>query len=382
MYLLRRSRNLLLPLLAFAALGVGVVAVEFIATRGRTPSISGERAVASLEKLRLGGVDQWVLIRGHDRNNPVLLFLHGGPGMPAMFLAHAFQRDLERDFVVVHWDRRGAGKSFEAADPLEQLTVRQTLDDTFELTTTLRKRFKQNRILLVGHSWGSYLGLLAIREHPEYYAAYIGMGQLAGSRAEVRLQRREFLTRDGSLTGNTDLLSRLASGGDPTEDDLFRHAAELYHARSFWPILRTGLFAPEYTLWDVLNVKRGADLVGREMKYNVLPKPLDGEIPAFEVPVFFLLGRHDYNTPSSIAANYLERLRAPLKGLVWFEQSAHFPFFEEPLRFHEEMVRVDLSVRKFWAAAHLNEVGGRPAVAPPITAMERTASGRHSSPGR
>ncbi len=288
-------------------------------------------------------------IRGHDRNNPILLFLHGGPGMPAMFLAHAFQRELERDFTVVHWDRRGAGKSFEAAEPLERLTVSQTLDDTFELTEILRKRFGQNRIFLVGHSWGSYLGLLAIREHPEYYAAYIGMGQVAGSKADVRLQRLEYLTRDASLTGDTDILKRLASGGEPTEDDLFRHRAELYRAQSFWPILRTGLFAPEYTLWDALNVKKGADLVGREMKYDVLPKPLDGEIPAFQVPVFFFLGRHDYNTPSSIAANYLERLSTPLKDLVWFEQSAHFPFFEEPVRFHSEMVRVEHIVREFWA---------------------------------
>ncbi|GAH12211.1 unnamed protein product, partial [marine sediment metagenome] len=255
-------------LLGLAALGVGVVAVELIATRGRTPSIDGEHAVGSLEELRLGGAEQWVLTRGHDRNKPVLLFLHGGPGMPAMFLAHAFQRELERDFVVVHWDRRGAGKSFEAADPVEALTVRQTLDDTIELTTTLRERFKQNRIILVGHSWGSYLGLLAIREHPEYYAAYIGMGQLAGSKSEARLRRREFLTRDASLTNDTELLNRLESGGEPTEDDLFRHGAELYHARSFWPILRTGLLAPEYTLWDALNVKRGADLVDREMKYD------------------------------------------------------------------------------------------------------------------
>jgi pimeloyl-ACP methyl ester carboxylesterase len=192
------------------------------------------------------------------------------------------------------------------------------------------------------------------------------------------LQRREFLTRDASFTGDTGLLNRLASGGDPTEDDLFRHGAELYHERSFWPILRTGLLAPEYTLWDALNVKRGAGLVGRAMKHDVLPKPLDGEIPAFEVPVFFFLGRHDYNTPSSIAATYLGRLRAPLKGLVWFEQSAHFPFFEEPLRFHTEMVRVERRAREFWAGRALNEVGNEPGVGPPInnTARGRATYGR------
>ena len=336
----RPIRHLLLVFPALVAIGTALLAIEFIVLRGSTPAIDGERAIASLEQITLGGIDQWVLIRGHDHTKPVVLFLHGGPGMPAMFLAHAFQRELERDFVMVQWDRRGAGKSFEAAEPLESLTVRRTLEDTIALTRILCERFKKNRIILVGHSWGSYLGLLAIREHPEYYSAYIGTGQLAGNKGEVKLQRRQFLMRDASATGNLELLNRLAAGGDPTEDDLFHHGAELYNARSFWPILRTGLLAPEYTLSDALNVKRGADLVGREMKYDVLPKPLDGEITSFDVPVFFFLGRHDYNTPSSIAADYLERLQAPLKGLVWFDESAHFPFFEEHVRFGAEMVRV------------------------------------------
>ena len=371
----RRLRLLLLAFFVLVALGAGLVAIEFIALRGRTPSISGARAVASLEEITLGGAAQWVLIRGRDSHNPVVLFLHGGPGMPAMFLAHAFQHELEREFVVVQWDRRGAGKSFGAAMPLDSLTVRRTLEDVFALTMILRERFKENRIILVGHSWGSYLGLLAIREHPQYYTAYIGMGQLAGSKAEVQLQRREFLTREASLTADSALLNRLASGADPTEDDLFRHGAELYHARSFWPILKTGLLAPEYTLWDALNVKRGADLVGRQMKYDLLPKPLDGEITAFDVPIFFFLGRHDFNTPSSIAANYLERLRAPLKGLVWFEQSAHFPFFEEPVRFAMELARVERDVRSFWTRRTLNEGGEIGRVEPPNTAMERTAYG-------
>ncbi len=374
-----RSRNLTLAILALLALTVGAVAVAFIAVRGRTPSIIEANAVASLEEVRLGGADQWILIRGHDRNKPVLLFLHGGPGMPAMFLAHAFQRELEHDFVVVHWDRRGAGRSFEAAQPLESLTVRRTLDDAFELTRLLRERFKQDRIMLVGHSWGSYLGLLAIREHPEYYAAYVGTGQIAGSKAEVQLQRREFLTHDASATGDTALLKRLAGGSDPTEDDLFRHGVELYGARSFWPLLRTGLLAPEYTLWDALNVKRGADLVGREMRYGTLPRPHEGEVLAVDVPVFFMLGRNDLNTPSVLAAKYLERLQAPVKELTWFEQSAHFPFFEEPKRFHMEMVRIEGEVRDYWSRRAVNQTGHVRVAGPPDTRVERTVSGRRQS---
>lgn len=132
------------------------------------------------------------------------------------------------------------------------------------------------------------------------------------------------------------------------EDDLFRFGGQLYHARSFWPILKTGLLAPEYTLRDALNVKKGADLVARKMQYDVVPKPLEGEGAGVAVPVFFFLGRHDLNTPSELAAQYLERLDAPLKELVWFEPSAPFPFFDEPDRFHREMIRVKQAVSAFW----------------------------------
>jgi len=266
-----------------------------------------------------------------------------------MFLAHAFQRELERDFVVVHWDRRGAGKSFRAQSRTPGLSVSQTLADTHELTRSLRERFGQPRIYLVGHSWGSYLGLLAVQGHPEYHAAFVGTGQMAGTRNEEQTLRREFLYRAAKEAGDSELQLRAAdASAEITEDDLFRSGGELYASRTFWPILRTGLGAPEYTLRDVLNVKRGADLVGREMKYDIVPRPSEGEIQTIDVPVFFFLGRHDFNTPSQLAAEYLDRLDAPLKGLVWFEQSAHFPFFEEPSRFHREMLGTAQAVVGFW----------------------------------
>jgi predicted alpha/beta-fold hydrolase len=168
---LRRS---LFVVSALVGITLVVILVEFVLMRGRTPAIRDDSgsvipgSIASLERLRIGGVEQYVLIRGHDRRKPLLLFLHGGPGMPSMYLAHAFQRELERDFVVVHRDRRGAGKSYAALGPEEIPTVSQTLADTLELTRHLRERFGHETIYLAGHSWGSYLGILAVRERPEY----------------------------------------------------------------------------------------------------------------------------------------------------------------------------------------------------------------------
>ena len=277
--------------------------------------------------------------------------------MPAMFLAHAFQRELERDFVVVHWDRRGAGKSFDTWSQSPTVTVSQALEDTYVLTRILRARFPRQRIFLVGHSWGSYLGLLAVQRHPEYYAAFVGIGQLAGNLEEVHAVRRELLHQAAVELGDSELQARVAdTTAEITEDDLFRSGGELYASRSFWPLLKTGLAAPEYTLRDVLNVKKGSDLVGRKMGYDILPKPLEGEIPRVEVPVFFFLGRHDFNTPSELAAHYLGRLDAPFKRIVWFERSAHFPFFEEPDRFHSELLRAAEDADDFWNSKGNDEV--------------------------
>jgi pimeloyl-ACP methyl ester carboxylesterase len=351
-----RFRRVILAFAAIALLSLLAITLKFVILRGGTPAIPDSGSIASLEKQQIGGLDQWVLIRGRDRTKPVLLFLHGGPGMPAMYLAHEFQSELERDFVVVHWDRRGAGKSFDAHLHTPAFGVRRTLSDTYELTEKLRVRFHQQRIYLVGHSWGSYLGLLAIREHPEYYSAFIGMGVPAGSREQVRVLRREFLSRMATDTGNSNLKARLADATmEVSEDDLFECGGELYASRSFWPILKAGLTAPEYTLRDAMNVKKGADLVNHEMKYDVVPGLLEGEISRVQVPVFFFLGRHDFNTPSQLAAQYLSRLDAPLKGLVWFEHSAHFPFFEESDSFRKEMARVGHEAQAFWNSQTLEK---------------------------
>ncbi len=350
----------------------GWAAFQFVLTRPSTPGITGPGgeplpdAVASLETVELGGVEQWILVRGRDRRDPVLLFLHGGPGMPAMYLAHDFQRSLESDFVVVHWDRRGAGKSYDAGRDSTGLTVSRTLADTRELTRLLMRRFDEDRIYLVGHSWGSYLGMLAVREHPALYAAFVGTGQMAADTARVRAVQRRFVAGAARRAGDSAVLKRVRRSGVVTEDDLFRYGGELHGETSFWPILLTGLRAPEYELSDVWNVRRGADRVDRLMEYDVIGEaPLDRKVLEVEVPVFFFLGRHDRNTPSSLAAAYLERLEAPLKDVVWFEASAHFPFWSEPERFHREMVRVRERVEAYrgagGSAGMPPERGARPA---------------------
>jgi pimeloyl-ACP methyl ester carboxylesterase len=244
------------------------VLIVFFLLRGRTPPVRDAKGrvspqgIATIEWLTLGGVRQAVLVRGADTTRPVVLFLHGGPGMPTMYLAHAFQRPLERDFVMVHWDRRGAGKSYGARRPADSLTVPRTLADLYEITRWLRVRFHQDRIYLVGHSWGTYLGIVAVTEHPEWYRAYIGMGQLVPDTVAAHAAQRLLVLEEARRQGDVALVARLASpDARVTEKDLFAVGGELRHATSFWPLLRAGLLAPEYTLLDAWNVQRGSQLL-------------------------------------------------------------------------------------------------------------------------
>ena len=327
--------------------GALALVVWHVLTHGRTPPILDARgapvpgSVASLERMQLGGVPQSVLIRGRARHNPVLLFLHGGPGMPAMFLAHAWQRPLEDDFVVVQWDRRGAGKSYFGAIPARHLTVRRLLDDTYELANILRGRFAQDRIFLVGHSWGTYLGMLAVRERPDLFRAYVGVGQMTGAgrgdTAAARIQEA-FIRREAERRGEPEATRQLAAQGRAVvEKWLFRFGAEVHDATGWWPLLQLGLEAPEYTLGDVLRIPKGLALYQRAMTYDVAADTLRTDVTAVQVPVYFIAGRWDETAPSELAERYFDALRAPKKAFVWFERSAHFPFLEEPARFAEVM---------------------------------------------
>ena len=307
---------------------------------GYTPKIKDKNSIASLEQVQLGNFKQWVLIRGASKSLPVLLFLHGGPGMPMMYLEHDFGRELEQHFIVVCWDRLGAGKSFYPGIPHQAMSVTREIDDTHQLIELLCARFSQKKVYLVGHSYGSYLGMLATARYPELMAAYIGVGQDTDPKMEQEVQD-SFLRGQAMAAGNRQLLEQLDNHKRVDREQwLFEYHAELYQAASFWPILWTGLKAPEYKLSDVMAVTSGVSFTHKYIKYDAIDTPFTKNLKSLSVPVYFFLGRHDYTTPSSLAVSYLNSLTAPYKEVVWFDNSAHFPFWEEPFKFTSEMLRV------------------------------------------
>jgi len=303
--------------------------------------VAGGEPVASLETVKIGGIPQWVLIRGRDRRNPVVLFLHGGPGNPTMYLAHRFQRPLENDFVVVHWDRRGAGKTYTEAKSPGSLSVSQEVSDTVELVKHLLHRFGQSKVYLVGHSYGSYLGMIVAQRHPELFHAYVGIGQLAyEGKRNTDIQDR-WIRDQAERSGNHKLVNALDNDLPINREKwLFRFGGAIHHSRSFATLILIGLMAPEYTLREGLDVRKGVNFTHRNLKFDAIEGELADAVPRVELPVYFFTGRYDFTDPFQNTVEYESKLVAPRKQIVWFEESAHFPFLEEPDKFAREMSKV------------------------------------------
>jgi len=307
-----------------------VVALVFLTFAAYTPPILNSGSIAQLRAMEVHGARQHVLVRGKDRDNPIAFFLHGGPGMPAMYLAHASTRAMEADFTVVHWDQRGAGKSFNDNVAPESLTISQLLADAEYIIESLLEELDQDCVYLVGHSHGSYLAAILTTQRPDLVCAFIGTGQVSDRElsAQVRTQRLTDMGYDPETPGFANETMLFAAGG------------ELYGETSFTPLIITGLLAPEYSLFDVLNVPKGSSFSSEHMQYDVIDGNLTDEITTFQRPVYFIMGKHDLVTPLESARVYFDSIDAPKKSFIVMDQSAHFPFFEEPEAFLHSLVTI------------------------------------------
>lgn len=318
--------------------------------------ITTDNGIQNLEQVTLGNVDQWISIRGNDRDNPLLLFVHGGPGSPEMIPVRHYNRSLEEHFVVVNWDQRGAGKSFSTGIPPETMNLDQIVSDALELTAFLRERFNVEKIYLAGHSWGSIVGVHAVQRSPEYYYAYIGIGQAVNFIEAEKISYHYTVSR-ARETGNEEALLELEEIGPPPYDGedffdriavqrkwLFRFGGEVFgetdNNRYLLELLWLYLQAPEYSIIDTYNFVRGNQLSARLMWDDLLALDLPHQAPSLEVPVYFMSGRHDYVTVFEKVEEYYAILEAPYKELIWFEESAHSPNFEQPDEFVEVMARI------------------------------------------
>ena len=344
-------------LLAIIAIFLGVL---LACSPGKTKLIVGENGrpiVGGISEkifVNINGVNQGMIIQSRDETNPVLLFLHGGPGMPEYFLTERYPTGLENDFTVVWWDQRGAGLSYQAGIPIESMTIEQVISDTLAVTNYLRSRFGKEKIYLMGHSGGSFFGIQAAARAPELYHAYIGMGQVTFQLKSETLAY-DYMLKQFKENGNTrmvrkleaappTLTGRLPLSYDQMRDDAM-HSLGIGTTRDMKSVI-TGVFLPswfstEYTIGEKVNLWRGKVFSQRLLRSQVFATDLTKQVKALDIPVYFFSGIYDYTVNYSLSKNFLADLQAPLKGFYTFERSAHSPVFEEPEKV-QEILREDI----------------------------------------
>ncbi len=310
------------------------------------------RAVNEVEKVVIGGVETRLCMRGLRKSNPVLLFLHGGPGYPEAPQAHAYGAGLEEEFIVVHWDQRGAGMGYNGGIPESSMTIERFVRDIKEVTEYLRTRFGVGKIVLVGHSWGSVIGLHAVKRHPALFHAYVGIGQV------VNVHQGEEISYKWTLemarqTENHAAVRALEALGRPPYGNLgaqlrgitiqrrwlTKFGGNLYGERGFGKLKAIHKKAPRPYRVPVKKLTGGLKFSFRVLWPKVAAVDMFTQVRSVQVPVFFLSGRLDYTTPFELVERYHAFVDAPRgKRMVWFYSSAHWPHVEEPDKFVRTLV--------------------------------------------
>lgn len=297
----------------------------------------------------INGIEQGMFIKGTDKTKPVLLFIHGGPGMPEYAISRKYDTVLEKYFIVCWWDQRGAGLSYNDHISLDTMTVKQFIPDTIGVTNYLRKRFGQKKIYLMAHSWGTFLGIQVAAQSPELYYAYIGMGQISNQCKSEKLAYK-YMINKFNLQGKKNIVRKLEKYPIDKMDTLPKkyfsgtlrdnamHSLGIGTTHNMKSVV-TGIFLPvmenqEYTVSEKINLWRGKIFSGKANLRDIENSTdLTKKIKKLDIPVYFCHGIYDYTVSYSLDKDYFSKLQAPIKGFYTFYKSAHSPLFEEPDKF-------------------------------------------------
>lgn len=301
--------------------------------------------------ININGSKQGMFIKSIDTTNPVLLYLHGG--MPDYFLTRRYPTGLENLFTVVWWEQRGSGLSYDAKNSGSLITPKQMIDDTKEITNYLRKRFNKEKIYIMGHSGGTFIGLQAVVEAPELYYAYLGVAQITNQLQSEKLAH-DYMLEKFKEQGNKKWVKRLEQApvsltSGPSKNYITLRDAAM-HKLGVGTMHRmnsviTGIFLPslackEYTLKEKINLWYGKSHSGVSVIWDtILSTDLSSKLIDIPIPVYFFHGVYDYTVSYDLARKYFNHINAPVKNFYTFEQSAHSPLFEEPAKMREIIER-------------------------------------------
>jgi pimeloyl-ACP methyl ester carboxylesterase len=320
--------------------------LKFLRARNaRDYAITAPNGIDEAEFVKIGGLDQWVTIRGEDRKNPVLLFLHGGPGDATNPWGYACFRSWLKVFTVVQWDQRGAGRTFgrNGAGSASTITIERMTQDGVELADQLRKKLQKDKIVLVGHSWGSILGVFMAKARPELFYAFVGTGQVADPLRNYAVAYAALVDK-ASRERNSRAIRELKEVGPPPYNDGGGYAVQRKWSNLFEgadaflaSTLGLALAAPRSSLADINDWFDGQEASAEKLvpiTANLNPKRLGGD---FSVPVFVIEGGEDFTTPTSLAKAFVSSLHAPRKGFSTIPGAGHFAVFTKQEEFLKQL---------------------------------------------
>lgn len=311
-------------------------------------AILSPKGIDEAQFVKIGGIEQWITIRGWDRDNPVLLFVHGGPGDVTNPWTFALFAPWEKLFTVVQWDERGAGRTLRKNGPsiAPTITVERMVQDGIELSEYLRKHLSKNKIIIVAHSFGTILGLGMVRARPELFSAYVGTGQVADEVKNYSVAY-DALVQKAKSSGNQQAIDELSRVGPLPYASGAGYRVQWKWANAFegadqflWGTIGLALVAPGYSVQDINDTGKGEMLSAERLVPQVEssgPKELGLE---FSVPIFFIQGAEDFTTPTDLARSYLDSITAPRKAFVTIDGGGHFAIFMHADQFLWELVRL------------------------------------------
>jgi pimeloyl-ACP methyl ester carboxylesterase len=361
MNVLRRlGKYILLPL--FLVFIGALISAYYLVDSAKMLSADGnwfdtETGLDITDFVTLGGAKQFIRIRSRDSANPVLLDLHGGPGTTQSQLSHRILRPLTEYFTLVEWDQRGSGRSAGDRTLVDTMSYDQLVDDTIELIGHLQTRLGEQKVILVGHSWGSMLGLGVVHKRPDLIHAYVGVGQAlswpGGFTETKRLLLEAAATANDAAT--TNLLGNLPKQWPPKNDieaflerigtiqaPLVNYGSSL-HASKGNNVFQSEmvleiLLSPEISLLDARHML-SPNAANKALMIDLFGRDLERDLGyAFKVPIFVFQGEHDWQTPTTLVKPWFEKIVAPHKAYVAFADSAHIIITEEPGKFLHELV--------------------------------------------
>jgi len=309
-----------------------------------------KRLIYVEEYVLINGINQYLFHSGTKYDNPVILFLHGGPGTVESLFAHVFQEKWEDIFTVVHWDQRGAGKTLNK-NPDKYPTIDLMLKDMFEIIQYLKKKYNKQKIIILGHSWGSVLGSTFIKKYPEEVAYYIGVGQVISMIENERVgfdKVKELILQANDKKSLKKLEVLGDYPGDKLDSEFMKKCGKLRRLQGKYKLafkisismIVDTIKSPIFKFSDVLALIKGPK-ANEEILGFLLPFDLNSESNEYKVPIYYILGGNDWQTPYVIAQDYFNKINAPYKNIYLIPDAGHMTMLDQPQLFFKALLEIN-----------------------------------------